>query len=284
MTADTLHFPVPSTLGSIDSYVQAIHRFPLLTADEEVELGRRLRDNGDVEAARKLVLSHLRLVVAVSRGYLGYGLPHADLIQEGSLGLMKAVKRFDPDRGVRLVSFAIYWIKAEIHEFIIRNWRLVKVATTKAQRKLFFNLRSLKKDLGSMSQADVESVANTLKVQQADVREMETRLYSHDIALEAQSDDEDAAFAPIAYLTAQGAEPTQQLERQAHERLLNEGLQGALATLDPRSRHIVESRWLNEENPATLHDLAALYNISAERVRQIEVKAMQKMRVALGNG
>ena len=281
MTADTLHFPVPTSIGSIDSYIQATHRFPLLTADEEVELGRRLRDNGDVEAARKLVLSHLRLVVAVSRGYLGYGLPHADLIQEGSLGLMKAVKRFDPDRGVRLVSFAIYWIKAEIHEFIIKNWRLVKVATTKAQRKLFFNLRSLKKDLGSMSQADVESVANTLKVQQSDVREMETRLYSHDIALEAQSDNEDESFAPIAYLTAPGAEPTQQLERQAHERLLNEGLHSALTALDPRSRHIVESRWLNEENPATLHDLAAIYNISAERVRQIEVKAMQKMRAAL---
>jgi len=281
MTADTLHFPVPTTLGSLDSYIQATHRFPLLTADEEVELGRRLRDNGDVEAARKLVLSHLRLVVAVTRGYLGYGLPHADLIQEGSLGLMKAVKRFDPDRGVRLVSFAIHWIKAEIHEFIIKNWRLVKVATTKAQRKLFFNLRSLKKDLGTMSQADVETVAQTLKVQQADVREMEARLYSHDIALDAQSDDEDESFAPIAYLAAPGAEPTQQLERQAHDRLLNEGLKDALATLDPRSRHIVESRWLNEENPATLHDLAAIYSISAERVRQIEVKAMQKMRVAL---
>ncbi len=281
MTADTLHFPVPTSLGTLDSYIQATHRFPLLSADEEVELGRRLRDNGDVEAARKLVLSHLRLVVAVARGYLGYGLPHADLIQEGSLGLMKAVKRFDPDRGVRLVSFAIHWIKAEIHEFIIKNWRLVKVATTKAQRKLFFNLRSLKKDLGSMSQADVEAVANTLKVQQSDVREMETRLYSHDIALDAQSDDDDESFAPIAYLAAPGAEPTQQLERQAHDRLLNEGLHGALAILDARSRHIVESRWLNEENPATLHDLAAIYGISAERVRQIEVKAMQKMRVAL---
>lgn len=281
MTADTLHFPVPTTLGSLDSYIQATHRFPLLTADEEVELGRRLRDNGDVEAARKLVLSHLRLVVAVARGYLGYGLPHADLIQEGNLGLMKAVKRFDPDRGVRLVSFAIYWIKAEIHEFIIKNWRLVKVATTKAQRKLFFNLRSLKKDLGNMSQSDIETVAHTLKVQQADVREMETRLCSHDIALDAQSNDEDEAFAPIAYLAAPGAEPTQQLERQAHDRLLDEGLKGALATLDPRSRHIVESRWLNEENPATLHDLAAIYNISAERVRQIEVKALQKMRGVL---
>ncbi len=281
MTADTLHFPVPTALGSLDSYIQATHRFPLLSAAEEVELGRRLRDNGDVEAARKLVLSHLRLVVAVARGYLGYGLPHADLIQEGSLGLMKAVKRFDPDRGVRLVSFAIHWIKAEIHEFIIKNWRLVKVATPRAQRKLFFNLRSLKKDLGSMSQTDVETVAHTLKVQQADVREMETRLYSHDIALDARSDDEDESFAPIAYLAAPGAEPTQQLERQAHDRLLDEGLKGALAMLDPRSRHIVESRWLNEENPATLHDLAAIYSISAERVRQIEVKAMQKMRVAL---
>lgn len=281
MTTDTLHFPVPSTLGSLDSYITATHRFPMLSAEEETDLGRRLRDHGDVDAARKLVLSHLRLVVAVARGYLGYGLPHADLIQEGNLGLMKAVKRFDPERGVRLVSFAIHWIKAEIHEFILKNWRLVRVATTKTQRKLFFNLRSLKKDLGSMSASEVTSVADTLKVSQADVREMEMRLYGHDIALEAQTENEDESFAPIAYLAAPNAEPTQQIEQQAHERLLTEGLQGALATLDPRSRHIVESRWLDEENPATLHNLAAIYGISAERVRQIEVKAMQKMRIAL---
>jgi RNA polymerase sigma-32 factor len=281
MTADTLHFPVPSTLGSIDSYITATHRFPMLSAEEETELGRRLRDHGDVDAARKLVLSHLRLVVAVARGYLGYGLPHADLIQEGNIGLMKAVKRFDPERGVRLVSFAIHWIKAEIHEFILKNWRLVRVATTKAQRKLFFNLRSLKKDLGSMSASEVASVADTLKVSQIDVREMETRLYGHDIALEPQTENEDESFAPIAYLAAPNAEPTQQIEQKAHERLLTEGLQTALATLDPRSRHIVEARWLNDENPATLHDLAAIYSISAERVRQIEVKAMQKMRGAL---
>lgn len=278
MTVETLHFPVPASLGSLDSYIQAVNRFPLLSLEEETELARRLRDKEDLEAARKLVLSHLRLVVAVARGYLGYGLPHADLIQEGNVGLMKAVKRFDPERGVRLVSFAIHWIKAEIHEYILKNWRLVKVATTKAQRKLFFNLRSLKQDLGSMNSAEIESVAHTLKVNQSDVREMEMRLSGHDLALEAYGDDEDEHFAPLAYLAAPNAEPTQQIERKAHDHLLGEGLNNALETLDARSRHIIEARWLNEEKPATLHDLAAVYSISAERVRQIEVKALQKMR------
>ena len=282
MSTATLAYPVPSTLGSLDSYIQAVNRYPLLSVEEEQTLARQLHEEGDLEAARKLVLSHLRLVVAVARGYLGYGLPHADLIQECNVGLMKAVKRFDPDRGVRLVSYAIHWIKAEIHEFILKNWRLVKVATTKAQRKLFFNLRSLKKDLGGMSSADVAEVARTLKVDQTDVREMETRLYGHDIALEPQTDSEEEAFAPIAYLAAPDAEPTEQIARMAHERMLTDGIRQALEVLDARSRHIVEARWLNEENPATLHDMAAIYGISAELVRQIEAKALVKMRGALG--
>jgi RNA polymerase sigma-32 factor len=281
MSVDALHFPIPSTLGSLENYIQAVNRFPLLSQEEEHDLATRLRDQDDLEAARKLVLSHLRLVVAIARGYLGYGLPHADLIQEGNIGLMKAVKRYDPDRGVRLVSFAVHWIKAEIHEFILKNWRLVKVATTKAQRKLFFNLRSLKQGSGSLSAGEVRTMAETLNVSQQDVREMETRLYGQDLALEASTDDDDEAFAPIAYLAAPNAEPTQQLEREARDRLASHGLASALESLDPRSRHIVEARWLNEENPATLHELAAEYGISAERVRQIEAKALQKMRGAL---
>jgi RNA polymerase sigma-32 factor len=281
MTAEALNFPVPSALGSLENYIQAVNRFPLLSAEQEHDLAVRLRDENDLEAARQLVLSHLRLVVAIARGYLGYGLPHADLIQEGNLGLMKAVKRYDPERGVRLVSFAVHWIKAEIHEFILKNWRLVKVATTKAQRKLFFNLRSMKKGSGSLSASEVEEMANTLNVNQSDVREMETRLYGQDMALEPSMDDDEDAFAPIAYLAAPNAEPTQHLEIAEREKMAGEGLVRALGTLDPRSRHIVESRWLDEENPATLHDLAAIYGISAERVRQIEVKAMQKLKTAL---
>ena len=281
MTAQALNFPVPSALGSLENYVQAVNRFPLLSAEQEHDLAVRLRDHSDLEAARQLVLSHLRLVVAIARGYLGYGLPHADLIKEGNVGLMKAVKRYDPERGVRLVSFAVHWIKAEIHEFILKNWRLVKVATTKAQRKLFFNLRSMKQGSGSLSAGEVAEMAKTLNVSQSDVREMETRLYGQDMALEPGLDDDEDAFAPIAYLAAPGAEPTQQLESAEREKLAGEGLARALATLDPRSRHIVESRWLNEENPATLHDLAAVYSISAERVRQIEAKALQKLKTAL---
>jgi RNA polymerase sigma-32 factor len=281
MTAQALNFPVPSALGSLENYIQAVNRFPLLSAEQEHDLAVRLRDENDLEAARQLVLSHLRLVVAIARGYLGYGLPHADLIQEGNVGLMKAVKRYDPERGVRLVSFAVHWIKAEIHEFILKNWRLVKVATTKAQRKLFFNLRSMKQGSGSLSASAVEEMAKTLNVNQSDVREMETRLYGQDMALEPGMDDDDDTFAPIAYLAAPNAEPTQRLEIAEREKMVSEGLVRALATLDPRSRHIVESRWLNEENPATLHELAAVYGISAERVRQIEVKAMQKLKTAL---
>ncbi len=281
MTAQTLDFPVPAALGSLENYVQAVNRFPLLSAEQEHDLAVRFRDHQDLDAARQLVLSHLRLVVAIARGYLGYGLPHADLIQEGNVGLMKAVKRYDPDRGVRLVSFAVHWIKAEIHEFILRNWRLVKVATTKAQRKLFFNLRGMKQGPGSLSADEVTEMASTLNVSQADVREMETRLYGQDLSLDPGVDDEEDAFAPIAYLAAPDAEPSRHLEIAERERLASVGLAEALATLDARSRHIVEARWLNEENPATLHELAAIYGISAERVRQVEAKALQKLKGAL---
>ena len=283
MTAQALNFPVPSALGSLENYIHAVNRFPLLTAEQEHELAVRFRDTQDVEAARQLVLSHLRLVAAIARGYLGYGLPHADLIQEGNVGLMKAVKRYDPERGVRLVSFAVHWIKAEIHEFILKNWRMVKVATTKAQRKLFFNLRSMKKGDGTLSADAVTEMAKTLNVSQEDVREMETRLYGQDVSLDPSMEDDDDAFTPIAYLAAPNAEPTQLLERAERERLATSGLSQALEGLDARSRHIVEARWLNEENPATLHELAAVYGISAERVRQIEAKALQKMKGLLAH-
>jgi RNA polymerase sigma-32 factor len=281
MTAATLNFPVPNVLGSLENYIQAVNRFPLLSAEQEHELAVRFRDEEDLEAARQLILSHLRLVVAIARGYLGYGLPHADLIQEGNIGLMKAVKRYDPDRGVRLVSFAVHWIKAEIHEFVLKNWRLVKVATTKAQRKLFFNLRSMKTGSNSLTADEVSAMATSLNVQQSDVREMETRMYGQDMALDASTDDDDDAFAPIAYLAAPNAEPTQHIEIAEREKLATEGLGNALSSLDDRSRHIIEARWLNEENPATLHDLAAVYSISAERVRQIEAKALQKLKAKL---
>ena len=272
--------PVPSLVGSLETYIATVNRFPLLTPEEELRLGRKLRDENDIDAARALVVSHLRVVVAIARGYLGYGLPHADLIQEGNIGLMKAVKRFDPERNVRLVSFAIHWIKAEMHEFILKNWRLVKIATTKAQRKLFFNLRSMKKGLGPLSQEAVEDMARQLRVKPEEVREMEMRLSGQDVALEANDDDEDS-YSPIAYLADPGKEPSHLLESEQTERGDAEGLKAALESLDERSRRIIEARWLREKNPATLHDLAAEFKVSAERIRQVEVKAMQKMKSLL---
>ena len=276
----TLPLPVPMPAGSLEAYIQTVNRFPLLSAEEERALARRFRDADDLEAARELVVSHLRLVVAVARGYLGYGLPHADLIQEGNIGLMKAVKRFDPERGVRLVSFAIHWIKAEMHEYILRNWRLVKVATTKAQRKLFFNLRSMRSGLGPLSAGDVRHIAAELKVKPEEVTEMETRLAGREIAFEPEQDDEEG-YAPVHYLADEASEPARVLEAEQSQRLRAAGLEKGLASLDPRSRHIIESRWLKEKDAATLHDLAAEYKVSAERIRQIEAKALEKMRKAM---
>jgi len=272
--------PVPMPTGSLDSYIQTVNSFPLLSADEERSLARRWRDHEDIDAARQLVLSHLRLVVAVARGYLGYGLPHADLIQEGNIGLMKAVKRFDPERNVRLVSFALHWIKAEMHEFVLRNWRLVKVATTKAQRKLFFNLRSMKKGLEPMSSADVQRIAAELKVKPEEVVEMETRLSGREIGFEPERDD-DESYAPVHYLADNAAEPYQVLEAKESQQVQTAGLESALSGLDARSRRVIEARWLKEKNPATLHDLAAEFKVSAERIRQIEAKAMEKMRKSI---
>jgi RNA polymerase sigma-32 factor len=270
--------PIPSAGASLESYVQTVNSFPILTQDQETALARRLRQTGDVEAARQLVLAHLRVVVAIARGYLGYGLPQSDLIQEGNIGLMKAVKRFDPERGVRLVSFAVHWIRAEMHEFILRNWRIVKVATTKAQRKLFFNLRSLKKGLGGLGVDDVKAIANELHVKPEEVVEMETRLGGQDIALEPAVADDEEAYAPIAYLAGEDAEPGRALEEEETSRLRSAGLAQALEALDSRSRRIVEARWLAEKDAATLHDLAAEFGVSAERVRQLEVKALAKMK------
>ncbi|MCE1243742.1 RNA polymerase sigma factor RpoH [Oryzomicrobium sp.] len=278
-TASLMHLPV--AVGNLDAYIQTAQRFPLLSDEEEKALARRFRDDDDLSAARQLVLSHLRVVIAIARGYLGYGLPHADLIQEGNIGLMKAVKRFDPDRGVRLVSFAIHWIKAEIHEYIVKNWRLVKVATTKAQRKLFFNLRSMKPGSEALTPEQANEVAATLGVKPEEVVEMETRLSGHDLALEGNPDDEEGRLAPIATLADSRLEPTRVLEAREEERLHNEGLRGALATLDARSRRIIEARWLAEDGGATLHDLAAEFGVSAERIRQIEAKALKSLRGVL---
>ncbi|MDH0863224.1 RNA polymerase sigma factor RpoH [Mitsuaria sp. GD03876] len=284
---------VPS-LGNLDAYITAVNRIPLLTAEEEKDFATRLQAQGDVEAAGRLVLSHLRLVVSISRQYLGYGLPQGDLIQEGNVGLMKAVKRFDPAQNVRLVSYAMHWIKAEIHEYILKNWRMVKVATTKAQRKLFFNLRSMKHALkedaenqqrSSLTESEIARVAETLNVKREDVVEMETRLSGGDVALEPQTDDDGETYAPIAYLADDTQEPTRVLESRSRDRLASDGLAQALDVLDPRSRRIVEERWLkvNDDSSGgmTLHELAAEYGVSAERIRQIEVAAMKKMRKAM---
>jgi RNA polymerase sigma-32 factor len=289
---------VPS-LGNLDAYVSAVNRLPLLTQSEETDAGRRLQSSGDVQAAGRLVLSHLRLVVSISRQYMGYGLPQGDLIQEGNIGLMKAVKRFDPEQGVRLVSYAMHWIKAEIHEYILKNWRMVRVATTKAQRKLFFNLRSMKQGLkqkqdnadggqtyrNTLTPTEVANMARVLNVKPEDVVEMETRLGGGDVALEPQTDDGEESYAPIAYLADDSSEPTRRLEARHRDWQQSGGISTALQVLDERSRRIVEERWLkvNDDSSGgmTLHELAAEYGVSAERIRQIEVAAMKKMRKAL---
>jgi RNA polymerase sigma-32 factor len=277
MTSMTL--PALPPVSSPESYVQAVNAIPMLTPERELELGRRLRDQDDVKAASGLVLPHLRLVVSVARNYMGYGLPHTDLVQEGNIGLMKAVKRFDPERGVRLASFAIHWIKAEIHEYILRNWRMVKIATTKAQRKLFFNLRSMKKSTNALTRKEIKQVAETLNVKESDVIEMEQRLQGGDVALEPSPDDGDEApVMPIAYLTETSEGPAELFERRQAESLKASGLTGALQSLDDRSRRIIQARWLAETDPKTLHELAAEFGVSAERIRQIEAKAMQKMK------
>ncbi len=274
--------PIPSAVGSLDSYISLIKRYALLTQEEEFALATRFRDENDLEAARQLVLSHLRVVVSVARGYAGYGLPQADLIQEGNIGLMKAVKHYAPDFGVRLVSFALHWIRAEINEFVVRNWRMVKIATTKAQRKLFFNLRSLKKDLGSLKPQQISEIASQLNVSEHDVVEMEARFAGHEIGLEPTGSNEEDSYAPIQYLAdSADHEPSNILETSERDGLRTAGLSEALSGLDERSRRIVEARWLNEESSATLHELAAEFNVSAERIRQIEQKAMSKMHASL---
>jgi RNA polymerase sigma-32 factor len=276
-----LGFPV--NLGNIEAYISAVNHLPLLTQEEELSFARRLRNENDLAAAQALIVSHLRLVVSIARGYLGYGLPHADLIQEGNVGLMKAVKRYDPEQGVRLVSYAMHWIKAEIHEYILRNWRMVKLATTKAQRKLFFNLRSHKPGLDAMTPDQVDDLAATLKVKREEVIEMEMRMAGRDVALEAPTDDEDDHYAPISYLSAEHSEPHKVLEAKQFDHLQSEGLEAALAKLDDRSRRIVEARWLanDDGSGATLHELAAEFGVSAERIRQIETAAMKKMKASL---
>ena len=283
-------------LGNLDAYISAVNRLPMLTLEQEQEFARSLKDNNDLDSAGKLVLSHLRLVVATSRKYLGYGLPHADLIQEGNIGLMKAVKRFDPDQGVRLVSYALHWIKAEMHEYILKNWRMVKVATTKAQRKLFFNLRSMKQGFkddadvathrDTLTEDQISSMAKTLNVKREEVIEMEQRMSGGDVLLDpSPSDDGEDAFGPIAYLSDATQEPTQLMESRQRDYLASDGIATALEGLDDRSRRIVEERWLkvNDDGSGgmTLHDLAAEYKVSAERIRQIEVAAMKKMKKVL---
>jgi RNA polymerase sigma-32 factor len=276
------NLPVP--VDSLDSYIQAVNRMPMLSVEEEQELAQRLRLRDDLDAAQRLIMAHLRFVVHIARGYVGYGLPLGDLIQEGNVGLMKAVKRFDPAHGVRLVSFAVHWIRAEIHEFILRNWRIVKVATTKAQRKLFFKLRGAKKRLGWLNGEEVNTVARELGVSPEHVLEMESRLSGHDISFdpapETEGDDESETYAPSAYLRDEQDNPAEALEQADWEEQTTSRLSEAMARLDPRSRDIVQRRWLNDDKP-TLHDLAAEYHISAERIRQLESNAMKKLRACL---
>ena len=280
---NALTIPSVTAVDSLDQYLRTIKAFPVLSAQEEYDLAMRLKKNSDLEAAKSLIVSHLRLVASIARGYAGYGLPQADLIQEGNIGLMKAVRRFDPERGVRLVSFAIHWIKAEIHEYIIRNWRLVKVATTKAQRKLFFNLRSMKSDATTLQPDEVAHIARELKVKPEEVMEMEARMSGHEIPLEPLADDEsEDNYSPISYLQDHQPEPSELLAQRETEHNHTVGLSRALESLDDRSRRIVQARWLQEGSGATLHDLAAEFGISAERIRQIEQKAMQKMKTQLG--
>ena len=272
-------------IGSIESYISSVNQIPMLTPEEEKDYAERLQYQRDLQAAQSLVLSHLRLVVSIARQYLGYGLPHADLIQEGNIGLMKAVKRFDVNRGVRLVSFAVHWIKAEIHEYVIRNWRMVRIATTKAQRKLFFNLRSMRPDSSTLDPEQIQGIADKLNVKPDEVVEMEIRLTGRDMSLDpgpgSRSDDDD--FTPIDYLSDDGENsPYEVLARRDHEELQTHGLAAALESLDPRSRRIVESRWLQDDGGLTLHQLAEEFGVSAERIRQIEVAAMKKMRAFLG--
>jgi len=278
----TMTLPALPPVSSLESYIHAVNTIPMLTQERETELGRRLKQTDDLTAASELVLSHLRLVVSIARNYMGYGLPQSDLVQEGNIGLMKAVKRYDPERGVRLASFAIHWIKAEIHEYILRNWRMVKIATTKAQRKLFFNLRSMKKSTAALTPKEITQVAETLNVKESDVIEMEKRIQGGDIALEPSSDDSDESFvSPITYLADSAEGPSETYEREQSESRQSEGLAKALESLDARSRRIIQARWLAEKEPSTLHELADEFGVSAERIRQIESKAMQKMKKSM---
>ena len=281
----TLNFPVPSALGTIDQYVTAVNKYPLLTLEQEQALGMRWKYTQDVDAARSMVMSHLRLVVSVSRNYMGYGLPQGDLIQEGNVGLMKAVRRFDPERGVRLVSFALHWIRAEIHEYILKNWRMVKVATTKAQRKLFFNLRGMRSGEHALTQAEAKRIAKELNVKPEEVFEMNMRLSGRDIAMDGTPDDsESESTSPASYLQAdENVDPARIIEAQETGRVQSEGLKRALTNLDERSRDIITRRWLAEDQEETLQVLADKYGVSAERIRQIEVKAMKQMRKVIEN-
>ena len=268
-------------IASLDLYIQAVNRIPLLTAEEESSLAKRLKEENDLDAARILVMSHLRLVVSIARRFNGYGLPFADLIQEGNIGLMKAVKRYDYENGARLVSFAMHWIKAEIHEFVLKNWRIDKIATTKAQRKLFFNLRSMRSNLDTLDSNEIDRISRELNVRTSDVSEMEARMSGHDLALDPLSMDEENEYSPISYLPTPDLDPSQTLEEKQLEKKQSEGLTAALLILDERSRDIIQARWLNEKDQSTLHELADQYGISAERIRQIEAQAMKKMRAAM---